>query len=105
MLNLLGRRKILEPLHPELRTALKKAHPGLTDKDIDRAEELLAQRMLYDPEKESLQIAQLDRERMELIERKMPRYAEITQAFGARMVKPRRRPDLKARVTIKKPKK
>ena len=95
----------MEPLHPELRAALKQAHPGLTDKDIDRAEELLAQRMLYDPEKEALQIAQLDRERMELIERKMPRYAEVAQAFRARMVKPRRRPDRKARVTLKKPKK
>ena len=73
----------MEPLHPKLREALKKAHTGLADEDIDRSEELLAKRMLYDPEKEADRIAELDRERMELIRRTMPRYAEIARLFAA----------------------
>ena len=43
----------MEPMHPELREALKEAHPGLTDREIDRYEELLAARMRCDPERDA----------------------------------------------------
>jgi hypothetical protein len=46
----------MEPLNPKLRTALKRAHPGLTDEDIDRTEELLGSRMQFDPDKDSKEI-------------------------------------------------
>jgi hypothetical protein len=92
----------VEPLHPELRAALKEAHPGLTDEDIDRTEELLVQRMLCNPEKEADRIAQLDRERIELIQRKMPRYAEVAQAIRARIPQYQERVEGKVTVRLKK---
>ncbi len=92
----------MEPMHPKLREALKKAHPGLTDEDIDRSEELLAKRMLYDPEKEADRIAELDRERMELIRRTMPRYAEIARLVVAEQASKPEAP--KFTVDIKSPK-
>lgn len=73
----------MEPMHPELREALKEAHPGLTDREIDRYEELLAARMRCDPEREAARIAELDRERRELVESAMPRYAAVAQAVKA----------------------
>jgi len=68
-------------MHPEFREALKAAHPGLSDRDIDRSEELLAERMRCDPEREAARIAELDKERRQLIERAMPRYAAVWRAF------------------------
>ena len=73
----------MEPMHPEFREALKAAHPGLTDREIDRSEELLAERMRCDPDREAARIAELDDERRELIERAMPRYAAVAQTFKA----------------------
>ena len=93
----------MEPLHPELRSGLKQAHPGLTDADIDRTEELLARRMLLDPQKEREQIARLDLERTELIRRLMPRYVEVVQAFRARRAAPPDKSKRKVVVTPKKP--
>jgi hypothetical protein len=93
----------MEPLHPNLRKELKEVHPGLTDEDIDRAEELLAQRMLYDPEKEQERIMQLDRERMDLIERKMPHYKQVVRAFNERIANSQEKPAKKVKVTRKKP--
>ncbi len=74
----------MEPLHPDLREALKQAHPGLTDQDIDRFEELLARRMTYDPEREAERIQELDRDRAEMVKRLMPRYAQVAQVLAAR---------------------
>ena len=93
----------MEPLNPELRTALKEAHPGLTDEDIDRTEELLAQRMLCDPEKEAERIQQLDKERVEIINQKMPHYNEVVRAVNARAEQLQKIPPQKVTITIKKP--
>ena len=93
----------MEPLHPDLRKELKEVHPGLTDEDIDRAEELLAQRMLHDPEKEQERIMQLDQDRMDLIEQKMPHYNEVVRAFKERRVNSQEKPPKKVNVTRKKP--
>ena len=69
----------MQPLRREVRAALKRAHPGLKDTDIDLAESLLVRRVQLDPERYPELIRQLDRERVELIKAKMPRYAEVLQ--------------------------
>jgi hypothetical protein len=89
-------------MHPALRAALKEAHPGLTDAEIDRSEELLVQRMLADPEKDQETIARIDRERLELIERVMPRYAEVAQVVKGRLGGARQAPTPGVRVEPKK---
>lgn len=93
----------MEPLHPQLREALKQAHPGLTDQDIDRFEELLARRMTCDPEREADQIEQLDRERIEMIRDLMPRYAEVARAFAARKPRDTGTVAPKVRTELKRP--
>ena len=92
----------MEPLHPEMRILLKKAHPGLSDEDIDRTEELLAQRMLLDSEKQADRIAQLDVERVALIEQKMPHYRQVLQTVRVRPLGPDDNAARKVTVTVKK---
>lgn len=92
----------MEPLDPGLRDALKRAHPALTDRDIDRYEELLARRAALDPATDREEIERLDRERAEMAKRLMPHYAEVSQAFAAQRRRPEReRPNV--RTTIKRP--
>lgn len=91
----------MEPLHPELRKALKDAHPGLTDAIIDRTEELLGRRQACDPEREKDKIAELDRERLEIIGRSIPRYAEVARAFAKQMAQRHPRPPRKVTVADK----
>ena len=74
----------MEPLHPQLRAALKEAHPDLDDADLDRYEELLAARFRIDPDREPERLRELDREREALLNRVMPRYDEVTRAFRQR---------------------
>jgi hypothetical protein len=69
----------MEPLHPSIRQALKEAHPGLTDNDIDRYEELLSQRYAYDPEEDGEKIQKLDKVRERLVQEKMPKFREVYQ--------------------------
>ncbi|HEX2317282.1 MAG TPA: hypothetical protein VHJ17_26275 [Thermomonospora sp.] len=76
----------MEPLHPELRQALKDAHPGLADEDIDRLEELLARRFSLDPETQTAEISRLDTEAAELQQRLMPHYREVTTAFAQQRI-------------------
>ncbi len=74
----------MEPLHPELRAALKEAHPDLDDSDLDRYEELLEARFRIDPDLEPERLRELDREREALLNRVMPRYNEVAQRFRQR---------------------
>lgn len=74
----------MEPLDPRLREALKEAHPGLQDSDIDLYEELLAARFLIDPDREPDRIRELDREREALLQRVMPRYGEVVRRVAER---------------------
>jgi len=94
----------VEPIHPELRAALKEAHPGLTDQDIDRTEELLSQRMRCDPDRDADLIARLDQERLDLIRRAMPHYAAVAQAVKARTTDPQAKLPRTVTVTTRKPK-
>jgi hypothetical protein len=75
---------MVEPLHPDLRAALKAAHPGLTDAQIDQHEELLAQRFLLNPETQEAEIRTLDRRREELLQQYMPNYQQVAQMFHNR---------------------
>jgi hypothetical protein len=74
----------MEPIHPALREELKRAHPGLTDADIDRYEELTSLRFTLDPDAAREEIRQLDAERMQIVRAKMPQLGELENAFIAR---------------------
>lgn len=71
----------MEPMHPDMRAALKAAHPDLTDARIDEHEELLAQRFLLDPETQEAEIRALDRRRELLIQEYMPKFQQVAQVF------------------------
>ncbi len=73
----------MEPLEPEFRAALKRAHPGLEDSDIDRYEELTAQRFLIDPDTAPERLRELDQERARLLRERMPRYRDVWQRYDA----------------------
>ncbi|MFF8958001.1 hypothetical protein [Streptomyces sp. NPDC014894] len=92
----------MEPLHPELRQALKETHPGLTDEDIDRVEELSAKRFGVDPERQPRDRARLDDEVDELMARLMPHYSEVVTAFAQRRTRGRP-PAPEPRVRFKSP--
>jgi hypothetical protein len=70
----------MEPLTPEAREQLKRAHPGLTDADINRYEDLTARRFSLDPSVAGEEIRRLDGEVGELVVRKMPHFAEVVNA-------------------------
>jgi hypothetical protein len=74
----------MDPLPPDLRAALKAAHPGLTDAEINQHEELLAQRLLLDPETQEAEIHALDRRREQLLQQYMPNYQQVAQIFHQR---------------------
>ena len=74
----------MEPLEPEFRAALKRAHPGVQDSDIDRYEELTAARFLIDPDREPGRIRELDREREQLLQERMPRFRDVWQRYQYR---------------------
>jgi len=67
----------MDPLCPRLRKALKEAHPGLTDEQINEYEKLLSERFGIDPEKYPEIIRELDEKRMTLMKRVMPNYVEV----------------------------
>lgn len=72
----------MEPLSPRFRQALKEVHPGLTDAEIDRYEELVVARFQIDPDREPERLSEIDRQREELLRTRMPRYREVRQRLG-----------------------
>ena len=80
------------PLHPEMREALKKAHPGLTDAEIDRVETLLVHRVSLDAERQANEIGRVNAELAGLIRQRMPHYQEVARAFAETRRTPERRP-------------
>lgn len=72
----------MEPLHPDLKKALKDAYQGLADEYIERYEELLQARFLIDPDQNPEEIARLDREREQLVQQFMPQFQQIHQRFS-----------------------
>lgn len=92
----------MEPLHPELRQALKDAHPGLSDEDINRVEELNVRRFELDPDTETEELRQIEAEKDALVARAMPRYREVVTAFAQQQAVPRRPPADKVRIRVKR---
>ena len=74
----------MEPIHPALREELKRAHPGLTDADIDQYEALTSLRFTFDPDTQQDEIRRIDAERLQLVRVKMPRLGDLENAFVAK---------------------
>jgi|tagenome__1003787_1003787.scaffolds.fasta_scaffold19267987_1 hypothetical protein len=74
----------MTPLHPDFRQALKDAHPGLTDDIIDEYERLTAMRHVHAQQNFKESMEEMDRKREELLKSRMPHYAQVAQAVGAR---------------------
>jgi hypothetical protein len=74
---------MVEPYTPEFRQALKAAHPGLRDADIDRFEALTARRNQMLPDREADAIANLNHEIDELVRTKMPEFDRIARQDAA----------------------
>ena len=73
----------MEPLHPADREALKRAHPGLTDADIDRAEELIAEVELLGDLGRTEEAEEVSGALSEFVRQRMPRYNEVVQDASA----------------------
>jgi hypothetical protein len=81
----------MEPMRPEVREELKRAHPGLTDDDIDRYEELLSRRFAFaDEDAEGVRALDLQRER--LVRERMPHLEAVENAVLTRLREVSRRP-------------
>jgi hypothetical protein len=93
----------MEPIHPLLRDELKRVHPGLTDADIDRYEELTSLRFTLDPTASAEEIRDIDVQRARLVQTKMPRLAELENAFAARAAQTSRRVKTPPRIEVKPP--
>ena len=89
----------MEPLSKKLRSALKKAHPGLTDEAIDEFEAMLIERVELDRVADREQIVRLDAARRAFIAENMPRAREIMIAHDQQENRPRPR---KRRVKVKR---
>ena len=74
----------MTPLKPELRQALKDAHPGLTDEVIDEYEKLTAMRYQLTQQRSAEAIADIDRRREVLLRERMPQFAQVSQIVNAR---------------------
>jgi hypothetical protein len=70
----------MEPLTPEAREQLKRAHPGLADADIDRYEDLNVRRFALDPAVAGDEMRRLDGELEALVRSKMPQFAAVVNA-------------------------
>jgi hypothetical protein len=89
----------MEPLQPATREALKKAHPGLADEDIDRFEELLSERFRLDPQRDASRIAELDYQRLDLLKAKMPHYDTVVRSqAGERRQRLKPQPEVKVEI-------
>jgi hypothetical protein len=84
---------VVEPLDPDLRRELKRAHPGLQDSEIDAFEGLIAKRFRLDPQRDEEALQAIEREMDALQKRAMPHYHEVVQRVQAEREReaPRRR--------------
>lgn len=73
----------MEPLPPSHHRALFEAHPQLTEDALGAADALLSERFLVEPQADPARLEALDRQRVELIERTMPRAVEVLRARAA----------------------
>jgi hypothetical protein len=84
----------MEPLDPELKQRLKRAHPGLSDADIETLEELLSERPEIATEKGEAR-ERRNRQWRAFVESKVPRLREIMIEYEQERIRaepPRPRP-------------
>lgn len=93
----------MTPLEPELRRALKEAHPGLADEVIDEYEKLTVMRSQLTPGRSAEAIATIDRQREKLLRDQMPYFAQVSQMVGARRRSEAARPEPQFKVEIVRP--
>lgn len=75
----------MQAFEPELREALKEAHPGLTDADIEQVAAALSERQDVDRRRRPEEAERIDRRWREAA-RKVPRLREIMLAFDRREI-------------------
>ena len=73
----------MEPFLPEFRRALKEAHPGLNDGDIDRLQELTARRQSIAAERDAQTRLNLDHQIEELLREKLPQFDRVSREYAA----------------------
>ena len=73
----------MEPYTPEFRRALKEAHPGLRDIDIDRLQELTTRRATMRDEPDANAMASFDHQIDELLRNKMPEFDNVARQQAA----------------------
>jgi hypothetical protein len=88
----------MEPLHPKVRAALKEAHPGLSDADIDHYESLVSARFNVDPSTDPKQLAEIDRLRTEFLRRKMPHFEAVVRQVASERQAPIRKPEISIKI-------
>jgi hypothetical protein len=62
---------------PRLRSALKRAHPGLTDANLDRFEVLRALPSTFHPFRDAQRLEQLPEKSLAFLRERMPRFADV----------------------------
>jgi hypothetical protein len=73
----------VEPYSPEFRRALKDAHPGLRDADIDRLEELTTRRAQMQSVRYARAVANLEIQINELLRSTMPDFDRVARQHAA----------------------
>lgn len=79
----------MESFEPELREALKQAHPGLTDADVAQVEAALSDRQHLDRRRRPEEAERAERRWAE-VTRKVPRLQEVMLEFDRRQLRERR---------------
>ena len=79
----------MEPFEPELKEALKRAHPGLTDDDVAQVEATLSDRENLDRRRRPEE-AERTEHRWAEVTRKVPRLYEVMLEFDRRQIQERR---------------
>jgi len=90
----------MQPFEPELRDRLKRAHPGLTDDDLDEIETLLCQRVDEANDRGGPAARATSSRWREVVATKVPRLREIMQAYerdARRDEPPRPKPPVEVR--------
>jgi hypothetical protein len=82
----------MQPLPPRLRSALKRAHPGLTDADLDRFEVLRALPSTFQPLRNGARREELRQESLAFVRERMPRLAEVIAQEQQRLIRETPRP-------------
>ena len=73
----------MEPFLPEFRRALKEAHPGVSDSDIDRLQELTTRRASIGGERDAQTRLSLDHQIDELLREKLPQFDKVAREHAA----------------------